>query len=156
MWPQLDGNVSIIKKYTFFRKVIKAKTVSFYDLIRLLFFLLFCFVYGFKIQYGKFLYLDKTFMSYYRALVMVSKTKATSFYDLIRTLSLVLLLRFWLQTQSGKFLCLHKTFVLCCFAWFMAIKFKKRIFWDLIKTLFLVLLLCLWLQKPKPEVSMTW
>ena len=45
-------------------------------------------------QNGKFLWLDKTFVSCYLALFMASKTKTASFHDLIRTLFLVLLLRF--------------------------------------------------------------
>ena len=105
---------------------------------------------------GKFLCLEKTFISCYLTLFMASKTKPASFHDLIRPLFLVLLLRFWLQNQNGKFLYLDKTFVFCSFAWFMDINFETGIFGVVIITLFLVLFLCLWLQKPTPEISITW
>ena len=74
------------------------------------YFLLFCFVDGFKNQNRKFLCLDKRSSSCYLTLFMATKTKMKNFHDLKRTLFLVLLLHFWIQNQNLKFLCLDKTF----------------------------------------------
>ena len=94
-------------------------------------FLFFCFVNDFKNQNKKFLSLDKTFVSCYLTLFMVSITKTTHVHHLLRTLFLVLLLCFWLKTKTATFCALKRH-------------------------LHLVSLLRLWLQKPEPEVSMTW
>ena len=110
-----------------------------------------------KNENRKFLWLDKTFVSYYLisimalnqngkflvkssiscylTLFMASKTKMESFHNFIRTLFLAFFLRFWFQNQNGTFLCLDKKFSYF-FAWFMAIKFETGIFWDLIKLCF--------------------
>ena len=124
-----------------------------------------------KAKNENFLWLDKTFVSFYFTSFMTWKTKTGSFYALIRHLFLVLLLCSWLKKLkqvlwlnksfvSGSFtsfltsktkaasFCALITFIPCPFAWFKAIKLETGIFWDLIKILFLVLLLRLWLQKP--------
>ena len=99
-------------------------------------FFFFCFVYGFKNQNGKFLCLDKVFISCYLSFFKASKTKTASFRNfawLSWTLFQVLLLRFWLQNQNGKFLCLDQTFVPCYFTWFMGYKIRNMNFLRLYK-----------------------
>ena len=53
-------------------------------------------------QNKKFLWLDKTFVSYYFDSFMALKTKTGSFYALIRHLFLVILLCLWLQKPKQQ------------------------------------------------------
>ena len=92
-----------------------------------------------KSQNGKFLWLDKTSVSYYFALCMTLKTKTGCF--------LLFCFVYDFKNQNRKFLFLGKTSIFCYHALLMVSKTKTTSFHDLVRTLFLVLLLCLWLQK---------
>ena len=74
----------------------KAKVQSFYDLIRLVSCCFASFM-ALKAKNEKFLWLYKTFVSFYFALFMTLKIKTGSFYALIKHLLLVLLLYSWLK-----------------------------------------------------------
>ena len=131
----------------------------------LYFFLLFClrwkcqyyqkiyFLYtNYKRQNGKFLWLDKTYVSFFFffASFMALKIKTGSFSALIRYLFLAIFLFLRLQKQKRQVSATLLDFLELCFRFFYFVsdfKTKTVSFYALIRHLFLVILLDLWAIK---------
>ena len=109
-----------------------------------------------KRQNGKFLWLNKTYVSFFLfflflfASFMALKIKTGSFSALIRHLFLVILLCLWLQKQKWQVSVTLFDFLELCFRFFYFVsdfKIKTASFYALIRRLFLVTLLDLWAIK---------
>ena len=111
----LDWSISIFKKHIFFIQTIKSQNGKFLWLEKVFVSYYFALFMALKTQNGNFLCLDKASISCYLTLFMDLKIKIESFHDLIKALFPILLLLFWLQNQSGKFLYLEKTLAACSF-----------------------------------------
>ena len=107
-------------------------------------FLLFFFIYAFKNQNGKFLCLDKTFISCYLALFYGFKNQNDKFPWLNKNFVFGSSTSF--LTSKPKSLCLDIWSLFFCLVYGYKIG-NRNFLWDLIKTLSLDLLLCLWLQN---------
>ena len=100
------------------------------------YFLLSCIAYGFENQNNKFPWLSKNFVSGSFTLSLTSKTKREVSVPWPGICPLFFCLVYGYKTRNWNFL---RNFVSCSFTSFMASKTKSESFYDLIRPLFLVL-----------------
>ena len=104
-----------------------------------IYFLLSCFVYGFKNQNGKFPWVSKNFVSGSFTPFLTSKPKRQVSVPWKDICSLFFCLVYGYKIRNGNFLRLNKNFVSFSFTSFIASKTKTGSFYDLIRPLLLVL-----------------